>query len=168
MPCSRMSWGTEGRRALGRSGQMSVEAAVLLPTVLVLIALLVQPACVLYTRSVMAATAGELSRLVVTLRASQDEVRSYALRRLSAVPEVSVFHEGGPGAWEVSVEGPGEDGRVRVGIEGRVRPLPLLGAIVSALGTSEGGLVTLRVETSSDLRASWIGGAYEEWIEMWG
>ena len=48
-----------------RSGQTSVEAALLVPVVLTLVALLVQPACVLYTRAVMASTAAELTRDVV-------------------------------------------------------------------------------------------------------
>lgn len=150
-----------------RSGQATVEAALLVPVVLVLVALLVQPACALYTRSVMASTAGELARLLATSRGSEEDVRDYAERRLAAVPDVSVFHEGGPGAWEVSWEGPGEDGRVHVAVEGRVRPLPLLGAIVAALGPGADGCVTLRAETTADVRPDWIGGSYEEWITIW-
>ena len=53
---------------------MSVEAAVLLPVLLTLVALLAQPVCVLYTRSVMASAAGELVRLVATTRGSQEDV----------------------------------------------------------------------------------------------
>ena len=34
-------------------GQASVESALLLPTILLLLALLMQPACLLYTRCVM-------------------------------------------------------------------------------------------------------------------
>lgn len=155
--------------ALGdRRGQMSVEAAVLLPVVLTLVALLAQPACVLYTRSVMDATAGELVRLALTARGSEGELRSYALRRLAAVPEVSVFHVGGPQAWEVSVEGPDDEGRVTVAIEGRVRPLPLIGAVVYALGRADGGNVVVRAEATLDARPEWIGGSYEDWVGIWG
>lgn len=153
--------------ARDRSGQASVEAALLVPVVLVLVALLVQPACVLYTRAVMASTAAELTRLAATSRSGADETRSYALRRLAAVPDLPVFHEGGPGAWEVAVTGPGDEGRVTVTVEGSVRPLPLLGAIVAALGTSGGGVVELRVEVTREVRASWIGGDYAEWVEVW-
>ena len=116
----------------------------------------------------MAATAHELARVVATGRGPAEDVRSYALRRLAAVPEVPMFHEGGPDAWEVSAEGPDDAGRVSVSIEGRVRPLPLLGAIVSALGTAEGDVVLVRVEADCDLRASWIGGSYGEWVGIWG
>ncbi|MGQ5425652.1 TadE/TadG family type IV pilus assembly protein [Thermophilibacter sp. ZX-H3] len=155
-------------RELLRSGQSTVEAALLIPVTLTIVALLVQPACVLYTRSVMSATAHELARVVSTSRGSADEVRAYALRRLAAVPEALLFHEGGTDAWEVVTEGPDDAGRVSVSVEGRVRPLPLLGAIVSALGTAEGDAVVVRVEASCDLRASWIGGSYDEWVVMWG
>ena len=62
-----------------RSGQTSVEAALLVPVVLTLVALLVQPACVLYTRAVMASTAAELTRLAATSRGDEGDVRSYAL-----------------------------------------------------------------------------------------
>ena len=78
-----------------------------------------------------------------------------------------MFHEGGAGAWEVSVTGPGEEGRVTASVEGSVRPLPLLGAIVAALGASGGGVVELRVEVTREVRASWIGGEYADWIGVW-
>lgn len=145
-----------------------MEAALLVPVVLLLVALLVQPACVLYTRAVMASTAAELTRLAATSRGSAEDVRAYALRRLAAVPDVSVFHEGGEDAWEIEVDGPGDGGTVTASVAGAVRPLPLLGAIVSALGTSDGGVVELRVEMTREVRASWIGGDYAEWVGIWG
>lgn len=166
--CSRTSWGTEVGEKNHRLGQMSVEAALLLPVVLTLLALLVQPICVLYTRTVMASTAGELARLAVTSRASEADLRSFALRRLAAVPDLSIFHEGGPADWELEVTGPDEGGSVLVALEGRVRPLPLLGALVAALGTGGDGTVLVRVETRGDLRADWIGGDYDDWVGMWG
>ena len=80
--------------ARNRSGQATVEAAMLVPVVLTLVALLVQPACALYTRSVMAATAAEVARLVSTARGSDEDVRDYALRRLAAVPTSRFFTRG--------------------------------------------------------------------------
>lgn len=155
------------RLARDRGGQASVEAALLVPVTLVLVALLAQPACVLYTRSVMAATAAELTRLAATTRDGEGDHRAFALRRLAAVPDVPVFHEGGPEAWEVEVTGPGDEGRVRAVVQGSVRPLPILGAIVAALGEPGGGGVRLRVEVTREVRADWIGGAYAEWIGVW-
>lgn len=147
---------------------MSVEAALLLPVVLTLLALLVQPACVLYARSVMASTAGELVRLSVTSREAGEGLRAFALRRLAAVPDLSVFHEGGPSSWAVEVTGPDERGEVTATVSGRVRPLPLLGALVSPLGTWEGDSLVVRVEASGDMRADWIEGGYDAWVGIWG
>lgn len=147
-------------------GQMSVEAALLLPTVLLLVAFLVQPACVLYTRSAMASTALELARVMATARCSDEEVRTFALRRLSSVPTLSIFHEGGDEDWEIEAsEG---EGRVTVRIAGRVRPLPVLGVLASAFGETSGGCVVMRVEAEQDVRADWVGGNYEDWIGIWG
>lgn len=147
---------------------MSVEAALLLPVLLAVVALLAQPVCVLYTRAVMASAAGEVGRLALTSEGTEDDLRAFALRRLMAVPDVPVFHEGGPAAWEVEVSGPDDCGVVSVAIEGRVRPLPLFGALVAPLGTAEGQTVLLRVETTGSLRAGWTEGDYGDWLEMWG
>lgn len=149
------------------SGQMSVEAALLLPVMLVLVALLCQPACILYTRSVMASAAGDAARAALTSRSPSEDLTAYVKRRLAAVPNVSIFHEGGTEAWEVEVAGPTDAGRVTVSIEGDVRPLPLLGSLVTAFGAASDGVVTLRVEVGEDLRSSWIGGSYEDWVGIW-
>ena len=151
-----------------RAGQMSVEAAVLLPTVLLLVGILVQPACLLYTRMVMTATAGELTRLVATGGCDDDEVEAFALRRLAAVPDLAIFCEGGEDGWDVSFEGPDDDGVVSVTISCRVSPLPLLGVLTAALGEVEDGCVVLTVEVKETVRSSWIGGSYEEWVKIWG
>ena len=156
-------------RGSGRcDGQTSVEAALLIPVVLTLVALLAQPACVLYTRSVMASAAEELVRVRATSRVGEDELRAYALRRLAAVPDVPAFHSGGSEAWEIESSSPDDSGRVRVTIAGRVRPLPLLGVLVAAFGELDGGEVVLVAEASREVRADWIGGDYGEWVGIWG
>lgn len=155
-------------RELGKSGQMTVEAACLLPTVLLLLGMLLQPACLLYTRSIMTGTAGELTRLIATSGASDEEVEEYALRRLAAVPDVSLFHEGGSEDWEIEFEGPNEEGLVWVQISCHVEPIPLLGVLTTALGEVEDGCVLVSVEVEESVRSSWVGGSYEEWIEIWG
>ena len=57
VPMLGRRWSTEMVGIGERSGQTSVEGGLLVPVVLTLVALLVQPACVLYTRAVMASTA---------------------------------------------------------------------------------------------------------------
>ena len=150
------------------SGQSTVEAALLIPTVMVVLALLLQPACLLYTRSVMGAAAAEGVRVMATGVGGPEACESYVLRRLEAVPSVSIFHSGGMDDWDVSVSGPDENGTACVEVVGHVRPLPLLGAVVSALAASDGEGAVLRVRVEEGVRSSWVGGDYGDWVKIWG
>lgn len=174
MPGSRIFWGSEmGRRPwwvghVGEEGQATVEAAVLIPTVMVVLALLLQPAMLLYTRAVMSGAAAEGARLATT--ATYDEavslVDSYVRRRLRAVPDVACFHEGGADAWNVSVEQDGN--RVRVCVVGHARPLPLMGVTAGLVGQMDGEGVLLSAKVERSTRAEWVGGDYGDWIAAWG
>ena len=160
-----------GRRchALGdERGQATVEAAVLLPSVMLLLALLMQPACLLYTRMVMWSAASECARTLATAASADEEAcRQFVLRRLQAVPEVSIFHVGGRDDWEVSLEYEEDGSVVTVSIAGRLRPLPLMGVSAHALGKSEGNLVLLETEVTERVRPAWLGGSYADWQGMW-
>ena len=137
----------------------------MLPMLMLLVALLVQPVCVLYTCMVMRHVAAATARVAATSTGNED-VRGYAVRRLGAVPESSVFHVGGGDDWEVSVRR-GASGEVCVGIKGHVRPLPLLGVVVGALGRRDGQGILLSVEVTENTRPSWyegVGGLVE-WDE---
>lgn len=140
----------------------------LLPTLMLLLGFLTQPACLLYTRSVMHATAGECARVLATARGSDDEAdcRAFALRRLAAVPEVSIFHVGGSQDWEIDFER--SEGRVTVRIAGHLRPLPFLGLSAQAFGTTDGAGTRIEASVSERVRAEWVGGDYGSWIKMWG
>ena len=165
---SRMPLATDVERgALGCWGQASVEAAILLPTLLLLLAILMQPFCLLYTRSVMEGAALEFARLRATSDGSVD-VRTYALRRLRAVPEVSVFHVGGEEDWQVRADEMGSEGLVEVEIVGHARPLPLLGGISSVLGEADESGIVLRARACVRTRPKWLEGGYEDWIGAWG
>ena len=146
-----------------------MEAAALLPAFLLLVLLGLQPACLLYTRAVMESAAAETARLMVTAEAEGDDAyRAFALRRLAAVPDVSIFHVGGPLSWEVGLSRAGEGGAVGVSIEGAARPLPILGALAPAMGALDAnGDVGLRVEVSYDGRPGWLEGGYDAWTSIW-
>ena len=79
---------------VGEEGQATVEAAVLIPTVMVVLALLLQPAMLLYTRAVMSGAAAEGARLATT--ATYDEAvflaGSFVKLMLCAVPDLACFH----------------------------------------------------------------------------
>lgn len=166
--CCCSEWRTRWGRAL--AGQATVEAAVLIPSVMLLMALLVQPICLLYTRTVMHGAAAETARAVVTARGGEDlqECKQYALRRLAAVPEVSVFHVGGAQDWQVEVS-QGDSGRtVDVAITGHARPLPLFGQVAAALTDRDVTGLVLRVEVKQRMRPSWLEGSYGDWLKIWG
>lgn len=161
--------GRSRRRGLSIA-QSAVEAAVVLPCFLTLLLLLVQPICLLYTRSIMEAAAAETSRLMVTgVSDSKEACKAFALRRLAAVPDVSIFHVGGPMAWDIELKTSEElEGEVRVVIEGAARPLPMIGAFArGAFGTNGTGDIVLNVEVQHAGRPQWLQGGYEEWTE-WG
>ena len=153
------------KRLLARNdGQATVEAAFLLPAVLLTMGLLLEPACLLYTRMAMRHAAAETARLLVT-SSSEADVRTFCLRRLDAVPEIGLFHVGGSDDWEIGLSN--DRGTVTVTICGHAKPLPLLGLVAgSVLGRDEWGVV-LRVEHSAELRPGWLGGDERAWSEIW-
>lgn len=116
----------------------------------------------------MEGAAGQVARAAVTSEADESALRAFALRRLAAVPDISIFHAGGPLAWEVACARD-EEGRVSVSIEGAVSPLPVLGAFVAPFGERDGmGNVVMRAEVSYEGRPAWLEGSYEEWVAAWG
>ena len=162
-PCSeQVSTGRWGCR-----GQSTVEAAVVLPATMLVFALLMQPVCLSYTRSVMREAAAESARAAAT--AYQGNVaacREYALRRLEAVPEVALFHVGGRSDWGVTIDR--TDSQVSVRITGHARPLPLMGVLAALASERDGTGIVLSVELTERTRPSWLGGDYGSWQSIWG
>ena len=142
----------------------------LLPVFLTLLLLTLQPVCLLYTRAVMEQAAASTARLMVTAQEDEEAYRAFALRRLSAVPDLAIFHAGGPLSWEIElVRAEDTGGVVSIAIEGAVRPLPVLGAFVSAFGqTNAHGDVEMRVEVAYEGRPTWLEGDYGSWTAIWG
>ena len=100
--------GRMGARARDARGQSTVEAAVALPVVFLLVLLLVQPGIVLYDRMVMAGAAAEGCRLLATSDGDAATCEEYVRRRLGAIPPLDVFHVHDSGCtWEVRCEGGG-------------------------------------------------------------
>ena len=153
-------------------GQATVEAALLLPVLLLCMTLLVQPACLLYTRCVMQHAAAEGCRVLATEPATagvaDQTYRAYILRRLGAVPDIDVFHVGGDAGWTISFSNSSGGREVDVSIETSVRPLPLFGSVASLFfeGDGEGGIV-LKVDVSATMRPSWLEGDYGVWSSIW-
>ena len=146
-----------GARARDARGQSTVEAAVALPVVFLLVLLLVQPGIVLYDRVVMAGAAAEGCRLLATSAGDAATCEEYVRRRLGAIPHFDVFHVHDSGCtWEVRCEGGGAADVARETVRTEVRPLPLLDGGATLLGmVNERGNLVVEVTATAPTRASW-------------
>ncbi|QWT18317.1 pilus assembly protein [Collinsella sp. zg1085] len=170
LDCAQQQIGRVSQQVCGETAaQASVEAAITIPVFMLCLIILLQPACVFYTRAIMESAAGELARLMITAAYEDDAAyTNFALRRLEAVPNLSIFHEGTKQDWDVSFERGGTAGAVQVNIQGQARPLPLLGSLMFLAGkTHENGLIPIRVSVKYTGRPSWLEGTYDTWVSVW-
>lgn len=159
-------------------GQGTVEAALGIPMMFVILLLLVQPGILLYDRMVMQAAAAEGCRLLATktdaLGDMGDSCEAFIRHRLAAIPPHDCFHvhEGGC-TWDIQLEGDEATEIVSVTIGNEVRPLPLLdaGAVLLGIANDRG---TIRLETSVALstQPAWVEEAREGrdpagWVGSW-
>ena len=162
------------RKLTCQEGQATVEAALVLPLVFVVILLLLQPAIVLYDRVVMANAAAEGCRFAATSADPEGVCKQFVLRRLGAIPPHELFHAHEAGcSWAIEVQGGESASQSRVSIENKLRPLPLLGVCAKALGlVDESGYLTVRVERRLDAQPAWAApSGYDagpsQWIGAW-
>ncbi len=141
----------------------------LLPAFLTLLLLALQPVCLLYTQAVMESAAAETARVAALAEGDADggACRAFALRRLAAVPDLGIFHAGGPLSWEVEIEAGEREVSVRVA--GAAEPLPVLGAFAAAFAAHDAqGNVALEARASYAYRPAWVEGGYDDWVAQWG
>lgn len=152
-----MCWLSERTRCRACSGQATVEAAVAIPVAFLLLLLLVQPAIVLYDRTIMENAAAEACRLLATCQGDQSVVEDYVRRRLSAVPQAEIFHKHDAGcSWEIELEGGPHSAEVRVRLATKLQPLPLLGQVAQLVGAGEAdGCWKIEVEEAMPVTAPW-------------
>lgn len=139
---------------------------------MLLMALLVQPACLLYTRCVMQSAVAEACRLMATSTRSSGSampaLRAYVVRRLAAVPDAPIFHEGGSQGWEIELGGSTAEHAASARIRTSARPLPFVGTLAGLLGQVDAsGAVVLDVSVSRVTRPDWLEGGYDEWVSLW-
>ncbi|MDR0347242.1 MAG: pilus assembly protein [Coriobacteriales bacterium] len=160
-----------------RKGQGTVEAAVLIPILFLLLLMLTQPMILLYNRMVMQNAASEGCRLLSTKTAqgsySDDKYEGYIKRRLAAIPPIDIFHAHEDGcSWVIEQSGDEGSGTVSVRILNRLKPLPLLGWGSSLLGMCDAqGYLTQEVVASGRSQPDWVAGSGgitpREWVEQW-
>jgi len=166
------------RRHLGSSsGQATVEAAFLIPIFFLLVLMLIQPAILLYNRTVMENAAAEGCRLLST-RAdvgtySEDKYEGYVKRRLASIPPVEIFHaHSGDKPWDIELIGGENSSEVTVRITNHLKPLPIidLGASLLRLTDSHGYLVQ-KVEVTMPTQPEWVWsngkGGPADWTTQW-
>lgn len=139
-------------------GQATVEAAFALPILMVLVLLLIQPGIVLYDRIVMQGAASEGCRLLATSSASDSQIcEDFIRRRLSAVPQVDIFHVHSSGcSWDIRMEGDERSDNTRVTVTNQVRPLPLLDAGAAMLGlVNSSGNLEIKVQCEQKTQPDW-------------
>lgn len=158
------------------SGQATVEAAFLIPVMLVGLLLLVQPGILLYDRMVMGAAAREACRLLVTKADVAGDMaescEAFVKHRLGSIPPVDCFHvhQGGC-TWGIELEGDEGSGAVRAAIRTEAKPLPLVAAAGTALGIlNERGNFVVEVRAEQRCQPAWAdqrGDAPGEWVGAW-
>jgi hypothetical protein len=158
-------------------GQATVEAAILIPLLFLLILMLCQPMILLYNRMVMENAANEGCRLLATKTNqgaySEDKYEGYIKRRLAAIPPIDIFHvHTGERSWEIEQDGDESATVVSVRILNRVRPLPLLGWGAELLGMCDDqGYLTQEVKASGRAQPDWVedgaAGTPRDWVEQW-
>lgn len=143
-------------------GQATVEGAFLIPLILLLLMMLIQPGILLYDRMVMQSAAAEGCRLLATRPVdsygSEAAFKEYVLRHLGSIPQQDNFHIHESGcSWVVELKGDETHERVGVSIENRVKLLPFFDFGASALGlTGSDGYLPQKVEVAQQVKSDWV------------
>lgn len=144
-------------------GQASVEAAFLIPVILVLLLMLLQPGILLYDRVVMMSAAAEGCRLAATSGSGtgvdQEMCKQVVKRHLGAIPPHPLFHlHEGECSYVVEATGDQSSGQVTVSIVNKVKPVPLIDMGAVLLGLTDGsGCLSVDVEVSMPTQPTWVG-----------
>ena len=158
-------------------GQAVVEAAFLIPALLLSLLLLIQPGILLYTRMVMEGAAAEGCRVLATasdIEQNTETVEGFIKRRLASIPQQQNFHVHDPAcSWVITLNGGETASQVSVEITNQIKPLPLFDFGLEALGVLNAeGNYELTVTQQLTTKNTWVQGNTlsndpEQWIERW-
>ena len=162
----------------GERGQGTVEAALAIPVLFLLLLLLLQPGIVLYDRLVMGNAAAEGCRLLATstdaLGAMSESCEAFVRHRLASVPQHEFFHSHERGCtWEIEMSGDEASGVVTVKVTNELRPLPLFDAGSTLLGlTNESGHLVIEESVTMPTQPDWVskspqGDDPDTWVGAW-
>lgn len=147
----------------------------LIPVLLAVILLLVQPGIVLYDRIVMKDAAAQGCRVLATLSADDGTAEAFVRRRLGSVPQQDAFHvHGGDGcSWRIEFAGGPASDKVAVTVGNEIKPLPLIGFGAALLGVvNDAGNLEFEVRVEMPVRDGWLAGVSagsdpSSWIGAW-
>ncbi|MCL2136331.1 MAG: pilus assembly protein [Coriobacteriia bacterium] len=171
-----MAYNSISRQAQGQSGQGTVEAALVIPVLFLLLLMLMQPAILFYNRMVMENAAAETCRLLATKTDfstySTEKYEGYVKRRLSSIPPLDIFHASSSGkAWLIELSGDENSSYVTVSITNYLKPLPLIGGGAALLGMLEDGYLVQTVVVTMPTQPSWASqpdvGPPGSWPGQW-
>jgi Flp pilus assembly protein TadG len=157
-----------------KRGQATVEAAFLIPILMLLLLMLCQPIIMLYNRMIMEDAASEACRLLATGTSqgaySDDKYQGYVKRRLAAIPPIDIFHAHvGSETWDIQLNGNESSATSEVIITNKLKPLPLLGWGTQLLGMCDAdGYLTQKVAVSMPTQPNWVwqnsNGGPADWV----
>ena len=156
-------------------GQGTVEAAVAIPVLFLLLLLLLQPGIILYDRLVMANAAAEGCRLLATATGDMGgSCEAFVRHRLAAVPQHDCFHvHQGNCSWDIELSGDESSQEVTVSIGNELKPLPLFDAGSKLLGlTNSSGNLEIQESVTMRTQPDWVvsselGLSPSSWIGAW-
>ena len=166
------------RRANDERGQGTVEAALVIPVLFVLLLLLLQPGIVLYDRMVMRGAAAEACRLLATgsdaYGGSGASCEAFVRHRLAAVPQHDCFHvHGGGCTWGIESTGGEGSETVTVRITNELCPLPIVDIGATLLGaTNAAGNLEIEESVTMPTQPAWVASSplgldVAGWIGAW-
>lgn len=159
-------------------GQGTIEAALVIPVLFLLMLMLLQPGIVLYDRVVMGNAAAEACRLIATktgaLGSMDGSCEAFVRHRLAAIPQHDCFHvHGGGCSYEIAFSGDEGSDSVSVTIKNELRPLPLFdaGARLSGMANGSGNL-EIEETATMPTQPSWVDGSVQgrdasSWVGAW-
>lgn len=142
-------------------GQATVEAAFLVPVLMCVLLLMLEPGIVLYDRIVMNSAVVEGARLLSTQKDGDTKlVEDYIKRRLGAIPSVDIFHvHRGGCSYEITCSGNSHTSTVSVTLKNKIKALPLLDISLRAFGgISDDGQFEIEVASTLQTQNSWARG----------
>ena len=165
-------------RVVENSGQGTVEAALAIPILFLLMLLLLQPGIVMYDRLVMGSAAAEGCRLLATstdaLGFMDGSCEAFVRHRLASVPQQDCFHvHDGECGWDIRFSGNESSGVVSVSIANELKPLPLFDTGATLLGLTNGrGNLVIEESVSMPSQPDWVasspaGADPASWIGAW-